>query len=102
MFPFKVMIMSILKDLGEPEEFWDFFERISAIPHCSRYEERIRSFIKDEAEKFGFETLVDKVGNLAIFIPAQTSQKEKCILQCHMIWYVRKMNLLSMIFQKIL
>ena len=78
------MNMSILKNLGEPEEFWDYFERISAIPHCSRYEERIRSFIKDEAEKFGFETLVDKVGNLAIFIPAKTSQKEKCILQCHM------------------
>ncbi len=78
------MIMSKIKDLGEPEEFWDYFERISTIPRCSRYEERIRSFIKDEAEKFGFETQVDKVGNLAIFIPAKSSQKEKCILQCHM------------------
>ncbi|MFX1312198.1 MAG: beta-Ala-His dipeptidase [Promethearchaeota archaeon] len=76
--------MSILKDLGEPESFWDYFEKISAIPRCSRYEERIRNFIKNEAEKFGFETLVDKVGNLAIFIPAQSSEKEKCILQCHM------------------
>jgi len=78
------MNISILKDLGEPDEFWDYFERISAIPRCSRYEERIRSYIKEEAEKFGFETLVDKIGNLAIFIPSKTPQKEKCILQCHL------------------
>ncbi|MFX1575459.1 MAG: beta-Ala-His dipeptidase [Promethearchaeota archaeon] len=76
--------MSILKDLGEPEVFWDYFERISKIPRCSRYEERIRNFIKDEAEQFEFKTLVDKVGNLVIFIPASTSKREKCILQCHL------------------
>ena len=76
--------MSKLKDLGQPEEFWDYFEQISKIPRCSRNEERIRNFIKEEGEKFGYKTQVDKVGNLAINIPAKSTQKEKLILQCHM------------------
>lgn len=76
--------MSKLKDLGQPEEFWDYFEQISKIPRCSRNEERIRNFIKEEGEKFGYKTQVDKVGNLAISIPAKSTQKEKLILQCHM------------------
>jgi len=76
--------MSKQKDLGQPEEFWDYFEQISKIPRCSRYEERIRNFIKEEGEKYGYKTQVDKVGNLAISIPAKSTQKEKLILQCHM------------------
>jgi len=76
--------MSKLKDIGQPEEFWDYFEQISKIPRCSRNEERIRNFIKEEGEKFGYKTQVDKVGNLAISIPAKSTQKEKLILQCHM------------------
>ncbi|MFX0030413.1 MAG: peptidase dimerization domain-containing protein, partial [Candidatus Hermodarchaeota archaeon] len=76
--------MSKLKDLGQPEEFWDYFEKISQIPRCSRYEEKIRNFIKQEGENFGFKTKVDNVGNLAIYVPAKTSEKEKLILQCHM------------------
>ena len=76
--------MSKLKELGQPEEFWDYFEKISQIPRCSRYEEKIRNFIKEEGENFGFKTKVDKVGNLAIYIPAKSTEKEKLILQCHM------------------
>jgi len=76
--------MSKLKDLGQPEEFWDYFEQISKIPRCSRYEERIRNFIKEEGEKFGFKTKVDKIGNLVISIPAKSTEKAKLMLQCHM------------------
>jgi dipeptidase D len=77
-------MMLNLKDLGEPEEFWYYFEQISKIPRCSRFEERIRNYIKREGEKLGFKTYVDEVGNLAIDIPAKNTQKEKIILQCHM------------------
>ena len=77
-------LMLKLKDLGNPSEFWEYFEQISKIPRCSRNEERVRKFIKDETEKFGFETIVDEVGNLIITIPAKSTQKEKCILQCHL------------------
>lgn len=76
--------MSKLKEIGQPEEFWDYFEQISKIPRCSRYEKRIRNFIKGEGEKFGFKTKVDNMGNLAISIPAKSTEKEKLILQCHM------------------
>ena len=73
-----------LKELGKPEEFWDYFEQISKIPHCSRYEEKIRNFIKAEGERFGFKTTVDKIGNLLISIPPKSTSNEKLILQCHM------------------
>ncbi|MHA2051254.1 MAG: beta-Ala-His dipeptidase [Promethearchaeota archaeon] len=76
--------MSVLKNLGQPEEFWDYFEQISSIPRCSQNEEKIRAYIKEEAEKLGFTTKVDKVGNLAITVPAKSTPKEKLILQCHL------------------
>lgn len=76
--------MSNLKELGQPEEFWDYFEKISKIPRCSRFEEKIRNFIEGEGKKFGFKTKIDKIGNLAINIPAKSTEKEKLILQCHM------------------
>ncbi|MHA2398220.1 MAG: beta-Ala-His dipeptidase [Promethearchaeota archaeon] len=76
--------MSVLKNLGQPEEFWEYFEQISSIPRCSQHEEKIRAFIKAEAEKFGFTTKMDKVGNLAVSIPSKSGPKEKIILQCHM------------------
>ncbi|MHA2390638.1 MAG: beta-Ala-His dipeptidase [Promethearchaeota archaeon] len=81
-----------LKELGQPEEFWDYFSQISKIPRCSQYEERIRSFIKQEAKKFGFKTKVDKIGNLATYIPAKSTEKEKLILQCHMDMVCEKNN----------
>ncbi len=84
--------MSKLKDLGKPEEFWDYFEQISKIPHCSGYEEKIRNFIQTEAEKFGFKTKVDKIGNLLISIPSKSTVKEKLILQCHMDMVCEKNN----------
>lgn len=84
--------MSILKDLGKPEEFWEYFEKITKIPHCSRYEEKIRNFIKAEGEKFGYKTKVDKIGNLAISIPPKNTAKEKIILQCHMDMVCEKNN----------
>ena len=73
-----------LKDLGKPSEFWEYFEKISKIPRCSEHEAKIRNFIKEESEKLGFMSRVDSVGNLVIKIPSKTSQKENCILQCHL------------------
>ncbi|MFX1324871.1 MAG: M28 family peptidase, partial [Promethearchaeota archaeon] len=73
-----------LKDLSQPEEFWEYFEQIARIPRCSQNEERIRNFIKEEANKFGYKTYIDKIGNLAVYIPAKSTEKEKLILQCHM------------------
>ncbi len=73
-----------LKDLGLPTEFWEYFEQISKIPRCSRNEAKIRNFIKEEAERFGFTARIDNVGNLAVSIPAKTQQKLRVVLQCHL------------------
>ncbi|MHA2392456.1 MAG: beta-Ala-His dipeptidase [Promethearchaeota archaeon] len=73
-----------LKDLGQPSLFWDYFEQISKIPRCSEHEERIRGFIKEEAEGLGFKTQIDKAGNLVIKIPSKTMEVKRVILQSHM------------------
>lgn len=72
-----------LEELGQPYEFWEYFEKISRIPRCTREEDKIRDFIKHEAEKFGFETKIDKIGNIVVKIPVP-DQNLKCVLQCHM------------------
>ncbi|MFW9999469.1 MAG: beta-Ala-His dipeptidase [Candidatus Hodarchaeota archaeon] len=73
-----------LKDLGQPNEFWEYFEKVSKIPRCSEHEEKIRSFIKEESESLGFRSKIDSTGNLVINIPSNLKQKTKCVLQCHM------------------
>ncbi|MHA2280563.1 MAG: beta-Ala-His dipeptidase [Promethearchaeota archaeon] len=76
--------MSKLVDLGRPSEFWEYFEQITKIPRCSQHEEKVRTYIKEEAERLGFETNIDRVGNIVVRIPANTKQKQNMVLQCHM------------------
>ncbi|MFX1479779.1 MAG: beta-Ala-His dipeptidase [Promethearchaeota archaeon] len=76
--------MSKLRELGQPSEFWDYFEQITKIPRCSEHEEKVRTYIKEEAERFGFETQVDSTGNLVVRIPAVGTQTKKVVLQCHL------------------
>ncbi|NVM35147.1 MAG: beta-Ala-His dipeptidase [Candidatus Lokiarchaeota archaeon] len=73
-----------LKDLGQPSEFWEYFEKVSKIPRCSEHEEKIRMFIKEEAERLGFKSKCDSVGNLVVVVPAKLRQKSIGVLQCHM------------------
>ena len=77
--------MMDLRDLGNPTDFWEYFEKISKIPRCSGEEEKVREFIKNQAEMMSYETLVDKGGNLLIRIPSKSkANNSKIILQCHM------------------
>ncbi|MBY9021515.1 MAG: beta-Ala-His dipeptidase [Candidatus Lokiarchaeota archaeon] len=73
-----------MRDLGNPPEFWEYFEQISKIPRCSGYEGQIRNYVKNEAEKFHFETKIDKVGNLLVRIPPKNNKKSNIILQSHL------------------
>jgi dipeptidase D len=72
-----------LKDLGNPTDFWHYFIQISKIPRKSRFEDKIRNFIKSEADKYNFKSQIDEIGNIAIKIPSG-NKKLKCVLQCHM------------------
>ena len=74
-----------LNEFGNPTDFWEYFEKITKIPRCSGKEEKVREFIKNQAEMMDFEALVDKGGNLIIRIPSESNvHKPKVILQCHM------------------
>jgi len=72
--------------LGEPQIFWEYFLEITKIPRCSEHEEKIREYIKSEAQKLGFNASVDKVGNLLVTIPNSDSKKnlKTLILQSHL------------------
>jgi dipeptidase D len=92
--------LSKLHGLGEPSEFWEYFEQVTKIPRCSEHEEKVRAFIKEEAERLGFETKVDNTGNLVIRVPAKQDQLEKVILQCHMDMVCEKNEGISHDFSK--
>ena len=79
--------MENLKDFGDPSEFWQYFYEITRIPRCSTYEDKIREYIKNEAEKLGFQTEVDKIKNLVVRIPSNRDSegnKLGVVLQSHM------------------
>ena len=77
--------MKDLRNLGNPPEFWDYFSKIAEIPRCSQKEEKIREFVRNEAEKLNFETKIDDVGNIVIKIPSKMdNSKKRIVLQSHM------------------
>jgi len=79
--------MENLKDFGEPSEFWQYFCEITRIPRCSTHEDKIREYIKNEAEKLGFQTEVDTIKNLVVRIPSNRDSegnKIGVVLQSHM------------------
>ncbi len=79
--------MENLKDFGEPLEFWQYFYEITRIPRCSTHEDKIREYIKNEAEKLGFQTEVDAIKNLVVRIPSNRDSegnKIGVVLQSHM------------------
>ena len=75
-----------IENLGNPPEFWEYFKQITKIPRCSGKEEQIRQFIKNKAEKFGFQTEIDTVGNLMVRILPKGAKvvRNTVVLQCHM------------------
>jgi dipeptidase D len=78
------ILLSKLKDLGQPSEFWEYFEQITKIPRCSGQEDKVRAYVKDEAEKLGFEAQVDNTGNLVVKIPSKQKGGKGVVLQCHL------------------
>jgi len=73
-----------LHNLRTPLEFWEYFENISKIPHCTGNEAKVREYIKNEAKKFHFETKLDKAGNLLVIVPPKKEKRSNVIVQSHM------------------
>jgi dipeptidase D len=64
----------------------DLFEEISAIPRCSKHEEKIGAFLLAWAEKHGLSGKKDKVGNVLIKVPATPGYERSgsVVIQGHM------------------
>ena len=80
------ILTQTIKDLGDPSEFWEYFEILSQIPRCSGNEAGIRNYIKEEAEKFHFNIKIDKIGNLVVGISPKIikGHNKKVVLQSHL------------------
>ncbi|MBU0496939.1 MAG: cytosol nonspecific dipeptidase, partial [Candidatus Thermoplasmatota archaeon] len=77
--------MSIVSDL-KPKAVWDYFEKISQIPRCSKHEEKIRQYLLDFAKKQKLGTKMDTAGNVVILKPATGGMERNpiVVLQSHM------------------
>ena len=76
-----------LKELGKPADVWEYFAKICQIPRSTAREDQIREFIKEEAEKFGYQTKIDEIKNIAVIIPSTNNSLDnltKIIIQSHM------------------
>lgn len=77
--------MSALASLT-PQPLWNLFAQICTIPHPSKHEAQLASWITDWAENKGLTVITDKTGNLIIRKPAhpQAANKPTVVLQAHL------------------
>ncbi len=68
------------------KQILDLFEEISAIPRCSKHEEKICAFLLAWAGKHGLEAMKDKVGNVLIKVSATPGYERSgaVVIQGHM------------------
>jgi dipeptidase D len=68
------------------KQILDQFEEISAIPRCSKHEEKIAAFLVNWAKKHGLECKTDKVNNVLIKVPASPGYERSgaVVIQGHM------------------
>ncbi|MFX0093050.1 MAG: cytosol nonspecific dipeptidase, partial [Candidatus Hodarchaeota archaeon] len=69
-----------------PSLVWQIFKNISKIPRCSKKEEKIRSWVKNWANKNNIAFKEDKVGNILLTQTATPSFETNptLVLQGHM------------------
>jgi dipeptidase D len=77
--------MGILSKL-EPGHVWEHFENICNIPHPSYHEEKVAAYIISQADKHGYKTRRDKIGNVIIDVPGTKGYENApvIVLQGHM------------------
>lgn len=56
----------------------DIFKKICTIPHCSHHAQSLKSYLMEEAQRFGYEVHSDEAGNVLCSHP-----DSKLILQAH-------------------
>ncbi len=78
----------------EPQQLWNKFADLNAVPRGSKKEERVIAFMKDFGNKLNLETIEDEVGNVIIKKPATAGMEDKTtvVLQSHLDMVHQKNN----------
>ncbi len=78
----------------KPEQLWNKFADLNAVPRPSKKEERVRAFMKDFGKNLGLETIEDEVGNIIIKKPATAGMENRTtvVLQSHLDMVHQKNN----------
>lgn len=85
--------MSQLSQLT-PNKLWQIFEHICSIPHPSKHEQAISTWIQSWAKDLGISVKEDDVGNLILKKPATQGMEDRVgvVLQAHMDMVPQKNN----------
>jgi dipeptidase D len=86
----------------KPEILWNYFLEILTIPHPSKKEEKIRTYLIDIAKQHNLDYSVDKTGNLLISKPAVKGYEDRktVVLQSHLDMVCEKNNDVVFDFEK--
>jgi dipeptidase D len=70
----------------EPQDLWQNFVNLNAIPRASKKEEQVIAFMVDFGQELGLETIKDAIGNVVIKKPATPGMEDRktVILQSHL------------------
>ena len=77
-----------------PQAVWKFFDQICSIPHPSKHEEALATFIVDWAQSKGLSVKRDETGNVFIKKPATPGMEDRkgVVLQAHIDMVSQKNN----------
>ncbi len=70
----------------QPQELWNKFADLNAVPRASKKEERVIQFMTDFGQGLGLETIEDAVGNVIIKKPATAGMgdRQTIVMQSHL------------------
>ncbi len=70
----------------EPQQLWNKFADLNAVPRPSKKEERVIAFMKAFGTNLGLETIEDEIGNVIIKKPATSGMEDRktIVMQSHL------------------
>ena len=70
----------------QPQQLWNKFTDLNAVPRPSKKEERVIAFMKDFGNSLGLQTIEDEVGNVIIKKSATVGMEDRktIVLQSHL------------------
>jgi dipeptidase D len=90
----KIIVMSTDIRQLEPQQIWNNFADLNAVPRPSKKEERVIQFIKDFGNTLGLETFEDDIRNVIIRKPATKGMENRktIVMQSHLDMVHQKNN----------